>query len=43
MHHPNGDVYTGEWVKGKAEGKGVYQYNDKTIYSGEFKEGEMEG
>lgn len=30
----SGDVYEGEWVNDKAEGKGVYFHQDGTSYTG---------
>ena len=36
-------VYTGPFVDGKPEGKGVFQYNDSSRYEGEFRNGLIEG
>lgn len=35
--------YEGDWKNGRAEGKGVYYYNDGGKYEGEFKNDKKEG
>lgn len=32
--HSCGDVYEGDWVDDKAEGKGVYLHSDGSMYTG---------
>lgn len=32
--HPDGDVYEGEWVDDKAQGKGIYLHEDGASYTG---------
>ena len=39
----NGDVYSGEYVNGKPEGKGQYTWQNGASYVGEFKAGMKEG
>lgn len=40
---PKGDVYTGEWKNGKAEGKGKLEYKNGNVYYGEWKNGRANG
>ena len=35
-YYPSGDIYKGEWVDGRPEGKGVKIWNDGRKYDGEF-------
>lgn len=39
----NGDVYDGNYVNNKFDGKGVYTWKTGAIYSGEFVEGKRQG
>lgn len=34
MTYVNGDVYTGNWIKGKKHGNGTYTYADGDYYDG---------
>jgi radial spoke head protein 1 len=36
MKYVNGDEYTGQWLHGKKQGKGVYNYSDGDYYDGEW-------
>ena len=36
---PNGDMYSGEWKKGKMHGSGIYTWVDGVWLEGEFEEG----
>ena len=36
---PSGFEYTGEWVDGRMEGKGVAKYPNGSTYEGAFKDG----
>ncbi|KAE8682203.1 Phosphatidylinositol 4-phosphate 5-kinase 2 [Hibiscus syriacus] len=40
---PNGDIYTGEWRRGKASGKGKFSWPSGATYDGDFKSGRIEG
>jgi hypothetical protein len=35
----NGSKYTGEWVKNKMNGTGVFEYPDGSYFEGSFKDG----
>jgi hypothetical protein len=37
--YPNGNSYYGYFVKGKAEGKGVYQWVNGEVYDGGWVQG----
>ena len=39
----NGDVYFGEFDKGRRTGRGTYTFNDGSKYIGEFLDGEFQG
>jgi hypothetical protein len=39
----NGDSFSGIYVHGKPEGKGVYKWKCGSIYTGEFKDGMKHG
>jgi len=39
----NGDMYNGQWLKGKMDGQGSYTWKNGDIYKGAFFENEMEG
>jgi len=39
----NGDVFTGLWVDGNIEGKGVYKWNNGDVYDGKWVNGKKEG
>ena len=43
QEYVNGDIYDGEWVDGKREGRGVYVYKNGNKYVGEFVAGMREG
>ena len=43
MTYNDGSVYTGDWIEGKAEGKGKISFKDKSSYDGEWKGGEYNG
>ena len=43
MFYNNGDVYKGNWVAGRKEGKGLYYYNDGSRYEGDFENDMMNG
>jgi hypothetical protein len=44
LFHPDGDIYDGEWLDGKAENKGVYISNfDNSYYSGMWKQDKQHG
>jgi hypothetical protein len=36
MEYYNGDKYDGEWVGGKKEGKGMYEWIDGDYYDGDW-------
>jgi hypothetical protein len=40
---PNGEKYSGEFKKGKIDGKGEYNYLDKSVYVGYFRNGKRNG
>ena len=42
QEYVNGDIYDGEWVDGKREGRGVYVYKNGNKYVGEFVAGMRE-
>lgn len=43
-YYSNGTIkYSGDWVNGKYEGKGIYYLNDWVFYIGEFKNGVRHG
>ena len=37
------EKYEGEWIDGKMEGKGIYQYSDGSTYDGSWVDGKMQG
>ena len=39
----NGNIYEGNFVDGKMNGKGIYTFNDKRTYEGEFVNNTFEG
>lgn len=39
----NGDMYNGQWLKGKMDGQGTYTWKNGDIYKGAFFEGQLEG
>ena len=43
MKSGNGDVYTGNWVRGKEEGPGVLTYSNGNLYAGDWRGGQMDG
>lgn len=44
MTHASGDVYHGDWVDGKAHGKGVYVSEESgTLYDGDWLNDEQHG
>lgn len=40
---PKGDVYTGHWKDGQAEGKGRLEYRNGNVFFGEWKSGKANG
>eukprot|EP00794_Sanderia_malayensis_P010943 gene10943-12104_t len=40
---PNGDIYEGEYSKGKRHGKGKYMFGNGAIYKGSYYEGKKDG
>ncbi|KAK9743376.1 hypothetical protein RND81_03G235300 [Saponaria officinalis] len=42
-YYSNGDFYEGEFYRGKSSGSGVYNYNVKGRYEGEWVDGKYEG
>lgn len=40
MYKNDGSLYVGEFLKGKAEGKGAYIFADGSHYEGNFKDNE---
>jgi len=36
--HADGDVYEGDWVNDKAQGRGTYEHMDGAKYVGEWRE-----
>ena len=38
MTHANGDIYQGQWLDGKANGKGTFIDTCGSIYEGEWKD-----
>jgi hypothetical protein len=40
---PKGDIYTGYWREGLAEGKGRLEYKNGNIFFGEWKKGKANG
>jgi hypothetical protein len=43
MDYASGDVYEGEWVNGKFQGKGTYIWKNGQKYQGEYFEGLRHG
>jgi hypothetical protein len=43
MNYYNGASYTGNWVKGKQQGKGKYCFPNKNFYEGDWESGKMHG
>ena len=44
LFYKNGNIkYEGSWVDKKAEGNGIFFYENGDYYIGEFKNGEMNG
>ena len=43
QEYVNGDIYDGEWVDGKREGRGVYVYKNGNKYEGNYKNNELHG
>lgn len=43
MNYASGDVYEGEWVNGKFQGKGTYIWKYGQKYQGEYFEGLRHG
>lgn len=37
MTYPNGNIYQGEWVEGKAQGEGTFVKKGTSIYIGQWK------
>jgi hypothetical protein len=35
----NGDIFEGDWIDNKANGKGILNYKNGNIYEGEVKDG----
>ena len=40
---PKGDIYTGYWKNGLAEGKGKLEYKNGNVFFGEWKNGKANG
>ena len=38
MYYENGDIYEGEWIDDKANGKGIYIHAQGGKYEGEWRE-----
>ena len=36
-------IYSGQWVNGKMDGKGIYKYLNGDVFEGEFKDGLKHG
>ena len=44
MTHPNGDIYQGDWINGKAHGSGCFaQVHAGSIYDGDWNMDVMDG
>ena len=43
MYKSTGDLFMGNFNKGKAQGKGAYVMKDGSYYLGEFQENKAEG
>lgn len=43
MAYPNGDVYEGEWERGKYHGRGIFTGHDGYLYEGEWRCGKRHG
>jgi hypothetical protein len=43
FEYPNGDVYVGDWVRGKKHGRGKYTRKDGTIYLGDYENDHKHG
>jgi len=41
--HPNGDKYSGQWFEDKAEGYGVYKFDNGRVFKGFFKNSLFDG
>ena len=41
--YPKGDVYTGEWKNGRADGTGRLEYKNGNVYYGDWKNGKANG
>ncbi|XP_065056744.1 radial spoke head 1 homolog [Rhopilema esculentum] len=42
-HLPNGDIYEGQYVRGKRQGKGVYKFHNGAKYEGDYFAGNKHG
>ena len=43
MYLNNGDKYEGDWINGKADGKGIMYFNDGERYESDWKNDERKG
>jgi hypothetical protein len=43
MSYKSGASYTGNWVKGKQQGRGKYYFTNRSFYDGEWESGKIHG